>query len=57
VDIEGCVPDCAQGSQTPTPVALTASDLVGGVYQVLTETIQGMPSQTYDAAEMARLNS
>jgi hypothetical protein len=37
VDEESCVPSCAQGSQTPTPVTIYLNDAVNGTFTQLTE--------------------
>lgn len=36
-----CVPNCAQGSSTPYPAAITLTDAVGGHFIKLTETTSG----------------
>lgn len=41
VTIQGCVPDCASGTQTPTPVKVYLNDPVNGAFSLLTEEVQG----------------
>jgi len=57
VDIQGCVPDCASGSETPTQVDITITNLTGGEYQSLTESVVGMPPQNYNATQLTQLGS
>jgi len=40
---EGCVPDCATGTQTPYPVHIILSSPVNGRYTQVTETIESGP--------------
>ena len=40
---EGCVPNCASGSQTPYPATVTFSGLSGGAYTSVTEQILAGP--------------
>lgn len=47
VDLEGCVPSCAQGSQTPTPVTIYLNDAVNGRFTLLTEDISGGRPQNF----------
>jgi hypothetical protein len=56
VDIQGCVPDCASGSQTPTPVTITVTDLRDGTYHELVEAVQGRPPVPYDAHDLETVN-
>jgi hypothetical protein len=39
VTIQNCIPDCADGSQTPTPATVTLSNPAGGAYRTITESI------------------
>jgi hypothetical protein len=57
VNIQGCVPDCASGSETPTPVEITVSNLTGDVYENLTESVAGSRPVAYDATQLARLGA
>jgi hypothetical protein len=41
MDIQGCVPDCATGSETPTPAYLVLSDPVNGKFTTIAEYIDG----------------
>jgi len=43
VNYQGCVPNCAEGSETPYPATVTFSGLTGGQYTSVTETIQAGP--------------
>lgn len=43
VDVEGCVPDCASGSQTPTATTIRLSVVANGQFTHLEEAIQGQP--------------
>jgi hypothetical protein len=43
VNYQDCVPDCADGSETPYPTTVTFSGLTGGKYTSVTETIQAGP--------------
>jgi hypothetical protein len=47
VDIQGCVPDCADGTNTPTPTTLTLTDLDSGYYGQVTEATEGLPPSTF----------
>lgn len=47
VDIEGCVPSCAQGTQTPTPVTIYLNDAVNGKFTLLTEDVSGGQPQNF----------
>jgi hypothetical protein len=40
-NIQGCVPNCAQGSETPTPTIIVLSDIANGEYTQYTETRAG----------------
>jgi hypothetical protein len=40
-DIQGCVPDCATGSETPVPATITLSDPVNGAFRSITEVRDG----------------
>ena len=40
-NIQGCVPNCAQGSETPVSTTLTLSDPAGGQFTAYTETRNG----------------
>ncbi len=40
-NIQGCVPNCAQGSETPVSATITLSDPVGGQFTAYTETRNG----------------
>lgn len=42
-NIQGCVPDCAQGSETPEPTTVYFSDVVGGRYTMMQEDTRGQP--------------
>jgi len=44
ITYEGCVPDCARGTQTPTPATVTFSGLVSGEYTTVTEVILSGPA-------------
>ena len=44
VNYQGCVPNCAQGTETPYPVHIVLSDPQGGRYTQVTETIEGGPN-------------
>jgi hypothetical protein len=49
VYIQGCVPDCADGSETPEPVTIVLSDPIPGdpvLWGQMTETIQGQNMAT-----------
>jgi len=46
VDIQGCVPDCATGSETPTPAYLVLSDPVNGKFTAIAEYINGRNDAT-----------
>ena len=41
-DIQGCVPDCATGSETPVPATITLSDPVNGAFTSITEVRDGI---------------
>jgi len=47
VNILSCVPNCAQGSATPTSVTIYLNNPVGGAFSLLTEIIQGMSAQNF----------
>ena len=46
VDIQGCVPDCASGSETPTPAYLVLSDPVNGEFTAIAEFVDGRDDAT-----------
>jgi hypothetical protein len=46
VDIQGCVPDCASGSETPTPAYLVLSDPVNGKFTAIAEYVDGRNDAT-----------
>lgn len=46
VNVEGCVPDCASGTQTPTPATVSLTDVVNGQFTKLVEAIQGQSPNT-----------
>ncbi len=46
VDLQGCVPDCASGSETPTPAYLVLSDPVNGKFTAITEYVNGRNDTT-----------
>jgi hypothetical protein len=41
MNIQGCVPDCATGSETPTPAYLVLSDPANGKFTTIAEYIDG----------------
>jgi hypothetical protein len=47
VTSEGCVPNCAQGTQTATPVTLYLNNAQSGHFTSLTEDITGQPENKY----------
>jgi hypothetical protein len=56
VIIQGCNPNCAQGSQSPTPVTITLSNPVNGVFMSMTETIQGQNPSHYTYSSSSNAN-
>jgi hypothetical protein len=46
MDIQGCVPDCATGSETPTPAYLVLSDPVNGKFTAIAEYVNGRNDAT-----------
>ena len=46
VDLQGCVPDCATGSETPTPAYLVLSDPVNGKFTAIAEYVNGRNDAT-----------
>jgi hypothetical protein len=46
VGIQSCNPNCAQGTTTPVPVRIILSDVHGGHYTHITESIAGMANPT-----------
>ena len=38
---QNCVPDCANGTDTPNPATIVLSDPVNGVFTCMTETTTG----------------
>src|ERR1019366_2771250 len=53
VIIQDCNPNCAQGSQTPTPVTVTLGAVVGGYFTAMTESIQGLAPTYYHGSNWA----
>lgn len=41
-NLQGCIPDCAQGSETPVPTTITVSNPQNGRFTRITETRNGM---------------
>jgi hypothetical protein len=43
VEIQGCIPNCAQGTETPEPVTVVLSDPVAGPHDLghMTEVVSG----------------
>lgn len=46
VDLQGCVPDCASGSETPTPAYLVLYDPVNGRFTAIAEYVNGRNDAT-----------
>ena len=50
VNIQGCNPDCASGSETPEPVTITLSQPANGQFAAITENISGEGAQDFTAS-------